>query len=138
MISKPHVAAAASPPGNIPSLFVSDIPHSHVALESLDLNPNLPSSNSNLNPVPINLPLSNSNQELVPIKLAQTENLPSRTHTMVTRSMNNIFKLKHIHMVTKHLIPPTLEPTCVSQAVSNPQWREAMSSELTALMRHGT
>ena len=57
---------------------------------------------------------------------------------MVTRSMNNIFKPKQIHTVTKHPIPPTLEPTCVSQAVSNPQWREAMSSELTALMRHGT
>ena len=52
--------------------------------------------------------------------------------------MNNIFKPKQIHMVTKHPIPPTLEPTCVSKAVSNPQWREAMSSELTALMRHGT
>ncbi|RVW64180.1 Retrovirus-related Pol polyprotein from transposon RE2 [Vitis vinifera] len=32
----------------------------------------------------------------------------------------------------------TLEPTCVTQAVSHPEWREAMSSELTALMRHGT
>ncbi|RVW28582.1 Retrovirus-related Pol polyprotein from transposon RE2 [Vitis vinifera] len=37
-----------------------------------------------------------------------------------------------------HYLPLPLEPTCVTQAVSHPEWREAMSSELTALMRHGT
>ncbi|KAE8660043.1 hypothetical protein F3Y22_tig00116959pilonHSYRG00508 [Hibiscus syriacus] len=31
-----------------------------------------------------------------------------------------------------------LEPTTVSQAISQPHWREAMSIELTALMKHGT
>ncbi|XP_022876855.1 uncharacterized protein LOC111395065 [Olea europaea var. sylvestris] len=52
--------------------------------------------------------------------------------------MNNIFRPKQIHTITKHPIQPSLEPTCVSQAISHPQWREAMSNELTALMRHGT
>lgn len=32
----------------------------------------------------------------------------------------------------------SMESTYVSQAISNPQWLEAMSSELIALMRHGT
>ena len=119
-------------------LPISDISHSPVALDSLDLNLNLPSSNSDLNNIPTNLSLSNSDHVFVPINSVQPETPPTRTHTMVTRSMNIIFKPKQIHTVTKHPIPPTLEPTCVSQAVSNPQWREAMSSELTALMRHGT
>ena len=57
---------------------------------------------------------------------------------MTTRSMNQIFKPKQLHTVTKHPLPETIEPTCVSQAVSEPHWREAMSQELTALMWHGT
>ena len=138
MLSKTQAAAAALPTGNISSLPISDISHSPVALDSLDLNLNFPSSNSDLNNIPTNLSLSNSDHVSVPINSVQPETPPTRTHTMVTRSMNNIFKPKQIHTVTKHPIPPTLEPTCVSQAVSNPQWHEAMSSELTTLMRHGT
>jgi hypothetical protein len=52
--------------------------------------------------------------------------------------MNNIFKPKQLNIVTKHPLPQSLEPTCVTQALSMPQWREAMSDELTTLMRHGT
>jgi hypothetical protein len=86
--------------------------------------------------------------------LAQTENssenlivshapvvLPTaepRPHRMVTRSMNNIYKPKSLFMVTKHPLPPSLEPISVTQALTDPQWRAAMSSELTALMRHDT
>ena len=61
-----------------------------------------------------------------------------RTHTMTTRSMNNIFKPKQLNTVTKHPLPHSLEPTCVTQALSLPRWRTAMSDELTALMKHGT
>lgn len=57
---------------------------------------------------------------------------------MTTRSMNNIYKPKQMHVVTKHPLPLSLEPTCVSQAISEPRWRAAMSDELTALMKHGT
>jgi len=57
---------------------------------------------------------------------------------MTTRSMNQIFKPKQIHTVTKHPLPQTIEPTCVSQAITQPHWREAMSYELIALMKHGT
>jgi len=64
--------------------------------------------------------------------------IPTRNHSMTTRSMNNIFKPKQLNTVSKHSLPPSLEPTCVSQAVSHPEWRAAMSSELTALMSHGT
>ena len=52
--------------------------------------------------------------------------------------MNNIFKPKQLNTVTKHPLPHSLEPTCVTQALSLSQWRTAMSDELTALMKHGT
>ncbi|KAL6315013.1 hypothetical protein AAG906_030848 [Vitis piasezkii] len=55
--------------------------------------------------------------------------LPShRIHTMTTRSMNNIHKPKQFNSVTKHPLPPTIEPTC----------RHAMLDELISLMCHGT
>ena len=57
---------------------------------------------------------------------------------MTTRSMNQIFKPKQLNSVSKHPFPQTIEPTSVSQAISQPQRREAMSTELTALMKHGT
>ena len=68
----------------------------------------------------------------------QTNTPPQRTHKMTTRSMNQIFKPKQIHTVSKHPLPQTIEPTSVSQAISQPHWREAMSTKLTALMKHGT
>ena len=68
----------------------------------------------------------------------KTDTPPQRTHNMTTRSMNQIFKPKQIHTVSKHPLPQTIEPTSVSQAISQPHWREAMSTELNALMKHGT
>ncbi|RVW59427.1 hypothetical protein CK203_110177 [Vitis vinifera] len=59
-------------------------------------------------------------------------------HQMTTQSMNKIFKPKQLNSVSKHPLPKTIELTCVSQALSQPQWCDAMSSELTALMKHGT
>jgi histone deacetylase 1/2 len=61
-----------------------------------------------------------------------------RPHRMVTRSMNNIYKPKSLFMVTKHPLPLSLEPTSVTQALTEPQWCAAMSSELTVLIRHDT
>ena len=40
--------------------------------------------------------------------------------------------------MSKHPLPQTIEPTSVRQAISQPHWREAMSTELTTLMEHGT
>jgi hypothetical protein len=52
--------------------------------------------------------------------------------------MNNIFKPKQLSLVTKHPLPKTIKPSSVTQVLSNPQWWEAICSELTALMRHDT
>jgi len=70
-----------------------------------------------------------------PVVLFTAEPYP---HRMVTRSMNNIYKPKSLFMVTKHPLPSSLEPTSVTQALTDPQWRAAMSSELTTLMCHDT
>ena len=72
------------------------------------------------------------------MSIALNVSQPQRTHSMVTRSMNQIYKPKQLHAVTKHPIPHSIEPSCVSQALRDPHWRWAMSEELTALMRHGT
>lgn len=62
---------------------------------------------------------------------------PSRP---ITRSQNNIFKPKTPFSlnVSKHPIPPALEPTCVSQAIKDSHWREAMDTEFNAIIRNGT
>ncbi|GKV49990.1 hypothetical protein SLEP1_g56708 [Rubroshorea leprosula] len=43
-----------------------------------------------------------------------------------------------MHLATKYPLPTTVEPSCVSQALSHPQWRRAMSDEFDALVRQGT
>jgi hypothetical protein len=52
--------------------------------------------------------------------------------------MNNIFVPKQLHTTTTHPLPESPEPTCVSQALKNPHWRNAMSEEITALLNHAT
>ena len=52
--------------------------------------------------------------------------------------MNQIFKPKQLHTMSKYSLSPTIEPTSVSQAISQPHRCEAMSNELIALMKHGT
>jgi hypothetical protein len=60
------------------------------------------------------LPLPNPNFT----NSTSTTNPPQRTHNMTTRSINQIFKPKQIHTVSKYPLPQTIEPTCVSQAIS--------------------
>ena len=56
---------------------------------------------------------------------------------MITRSKNHIFKPRQLNLTTKHPLPVTLEPSCVSQALQHPEWRAAMSAEFTALTSNG-
>uniref|UniRef100_A0A2N9HE87 Reverse transcriptase Ty1/copia-type domain-containing protein n=1 Tax=Fagus sylvatica TaxID=28930 RepID=A0A2N9HE87_FAGSY len=93
-------------------------------------------SNIQPNP-PSDAHLTTSSNPISPI-FPEPPNPPQRTHQMTTRSMNQIFKPKQIHTVSKYPLPQLIEPTSVSQAISHPHWREAMSNELTALMQHGT
>lgn len=63
---------------------------------------------------------------------------PTRIHPMITRSCNNIFKPNLIHSATKHPLPESLKPICVSQAICDPNWRAAMSKEFNALLHNYT
>lgn len=135
------VTIEASPPGNISSIPILDHTGTSDALGFGNLNPISQSIDSNLNSIPTYAsPLISSSIPLTSgsMSTALPKNPPSRTHSMTTRSMNNIFKPKQIRVVTKHPLPSTIEPTCVSQSVAHPKWREAMYSELTTLMQHGT
>jgi len=68
--------------------------------------------------------------------IVPNESQPQRTHSMITRSMNQIYKPEQFHVVTKHPLPCAIEPSCVRQVLYDPRWRQAMSEELTALIRH--
>lgn len=63
---------------------------------------------------------------------------PPRTHKMVTRSQNNIFKPKRAFHSTNHPLPENLEPSNVRQAMKYAHWRQAISEEYDALIRNGT
>lgn len=63
---------------------------------------------------------------------------PSRSHTMVTRSQNNIFKPKKLLTATKHDLLENLEPSTVTRALKIPHWRQACSAEFDALLNNGT
>ncbi|OMO73140.1 Integrase, catalytic core [Corchorus capsularis] len=59
-------------------------------------------------------------------------------HPMQTRSKNQIFQPKSVHLATKHPFSTDSEPTCVTQAMKDENWRRAMSDEINALLRNGT
>uniref|UniRef100_A0A2N9F5Y1 CCHC-type domain-containing protein n=1 Tax=Fagus sylvatica TaxID=28930 RepID=A0A2N9F5Y1_FAGSY len=82
--------------------------------------------------------ISSQNSPLEMPAPAVPPNNAVRPHRMTTRSMNNIYKPKKSFVVTKYPLPPSLEPTSVTEALTDSRWRDAMSSELTALMRHNT
>jgi histone deacetylase 1/2 len=115
-------AFSASSPGITPSLS-PPLCESHDNLHYEHLSSNFHVSPASTFPLPC------------PTQIAS---IPTHNHSMTTRSMNNIFKHKQLKTIFKHSLPPFLEPTCMSQAVSHPEWRIAMSSKLTALMSHGT
>ena len=132
--------ASPSPPGN-PPLSSPNFPLTDVLRNS--------GSHSNVlishDPVLLSSLHPTHTHTVADLTLSQSHSIPPscvqtgnpRLHKMTTRSMNNIFKPKQLHLVSKHPIPLAIEPTCVTQAVNHPQWRDAMSTELTALMKHG-
>jgi len=67
-----------------------------------------------------------------------SENTEVRVHRMTTRFMNDIYKPKKSYLVTKHPLSSSSEPSNVTIALVDSRWHEAISSKLTALMRHNT
>jgi hypothetical protein len=143
-VSLDRATTFASPSGN-----ASDLPSfvpEQLQLNSPCSNPNFshhnegfsPSTHTDISPPPTHTEVSIPTRISPPMSIAPNVSQPQRTHSMVTRSMNQIYKPKQLHTVTKHPIPHSIGQSCVSQALRDPHWRRAMSEELTALMRHGT
>jgi hypothetical protein len=73
---------------------------------------------------------------------------PSRTHTMITRSQNNIHQPKIPtdgtlryplpHALHTSLTAHDTEPTCFTSASKHQEWRTAMAEEFNALIKNGT
>jgi hypothetical protein len=118
-------------PKDSPAIVASSPGNFNTPASSLNLEQHPPLHPTELDYSPISpLPHSIVSSPIPPA------NPPPRTHTMTTRSVNQIFKPKRLHIVTKHPLPQTLEPTCVSQTITQLHWHEAMSNEFTALIKH--
>jgi hypothetical protein len=139
----PSLAAIFPPHFNVPLTHMSSPPTLHVTSSpspaashgrstSLD---NTTSSSCNETSVP-HVP-SPQPQSSHPSPTTEPP-IASRIHSMTTRSQNNIFKPKQLHLTTKHPLPDPIEPTTVSQAMKDPRWHSAMAVELNALVRNGT
>ncbi|XP_019196314.1 PREDICTED: uncharacterized protein LOC109190295 [Ipomoea nil] len=74
---------------------------------------------------------------------------PSRTAPAKTRKSKrqpapvqaHVMRLRHMTRGTGeqfHALTTTTDPTCYSQAVGHPQWRDAMDQEFNALLHNGT
>uniref|UniRef100_A0A2N9EY95 Reverse transcriptase Ty1/copia-type domain-containing protein n=1 Tax=Fagus sylvatica TaxID=28930 RepID=A0A2N9EY95_FAGSY len=69
-------------------------------------------------------------------------------HPMQTRSCANIVKPKQLYLgIIKYPLPKALfavntasttEPSCFTEASKSPEWRAAMNTEFTALLKNGT
>ena len=70
-----------------------------------------------------------------PIRLVN----PLNHHSMITRAKNNIVKPStQLTMLATTPTEPITELTCVSQALKDPRWHQAMSEEFDALLHNGT
>lgn len=119
--SSPHFIQTASTPNSpsVPSSTLSPIP-SQI-------------QHNELTEPPTPTPQSATSQDSA---AASTQALP--THPMITCSKNGIYKPKQINTVTKFPLPTPTEPSCPSQAIKLPEWKNAMSDEFNALLANGT
>lgn len=94
------------------------------------------------NPVPtsstLNLQPSLTNHSLLPTLPSHSITIPkikptTSIHPMTTRDKAGIFKPKAY--LTSH---NSLEPTIVSEALSDPKWEAAMQTEYDALIKNNT
>ncbi|OMO62750.1 hypothetical protein CCACVL1_22657 [Corchorus capsularis] len=86
---------------------------------------------------------NDTSAETIPEPVVQQESETNESgannnHPMMTRLKNQISKPNpRYFLATKHPVIDS-EPTCVSQAIKNPNWRLAMNDEINALIQNGT
>lgn len=59
---------------------------------------------------------------------------PVNNHQMVTRAKNQIIKTNPKYMYSAHLVLASLDPHTISQALSNPLWRDSVSAEFNSFI----
>ncbi|GKV31443.1 hypothetical protein SLEP1_g40129 [Rubroshorea leprosula] len=138
----PHELVAHEVP--LPAASPSSIPSPIPVPAHLPAQSNSPSPTSSANSIPHHTSLSpvqvskpSTSPTQAPSSVARP-NPPTRLHRMRTRSLNNIFKPKILFQALSQCPTPLSEPTCVTQALKDPNWRRAMSEEFSALVRQGT
>ncbi|GKV12750.1 hypothetical protein SLEP1_g23864 [Rubroshorea leprosula] len=131
----PHCSPLRSSAQSSPPTKADTNSMSHQPTSTL---PSSPATSSQLMPTNATSLSPSSNATTDSSLTPQPPPVPSRTHGMITRSQNNIFKPKTLFTMTKHPIDPPLEPTCVSQALKHHHRHQAMSDEFNALVRQGT
>ncbi|RVX04841.1 Retrovirus-related Pol polyprotein from transposon RE1 [Vitis vinifera] len=129
----------ASDESVIPAIIVSSNPSTlsfHGSNHSM-ASPNLTSALTHPTP-PTDTPTTRSLREPV---LEAEVTLPAQQHVVVppprvtTRSMSGITKRKHIFNLAAFKIS---EPTTLKQAIKDPNWAEAMQTEIAALHKNQT
>ncbi|KAF5454874.1 hypothetical protein F2P56_024507 [Juglans regia] len=112
-VAAPTPCSAGPPPPSVPPIHI-------VPSNDPPITPSAPDAHAVLTPssapsMSSSSTASNSSCYESPLPIALAPSL--RTHPTVTRAQNNIFCPKQLSITTKHPLTPTLEPTCVSQAL---------------------
>ncbi|CAH9123810.1 unnamed protein product [Cuscuta epithymum] len=87
-------------------------------------------NNTSMQSPPSSHTTSPSSQNIIPV-----ESPPRR---IITRSMNNIHRPIHKLNLNSTVSSVSPEPCTVKEALSDPNWRHAMSEEFNALIKNGT
>lgn len=114
--------ASTSPSGNSPNFSSPVLPNFQHSTQCTCSHAPLFSSVYESPPIHFQSQMSSNQSDSLPEPIDnQSTYDTSHTYSMKTRSMNNIYKPKQFHLVIKHPTPPTIEPTCVSQAIRDPK-----------------
>ncbi|WOG93565.1 hypothetical protein DCAR_0312851 [Daucus carota subsp. sativus] len=125
-----------STPANPPSLITNKPPPSHQTIhvhQPLAPPPIIRSSTDITPPEPSN--------SIPTTTLTPSSSIENETHRPIRARKPNpkYYGSTFVNnTTTNHPLPSPIEPTCVSQAVKDSNWRSAMSTEFNALIQNGT
>lgn len=129
-----HSTTYSTPRHTHSSPTVPNATHSHVS----------PNPSNTQTPDPLAITVQNSSGINLFVDLNPPPSKPpaaptARSHPMVLRHMAKLSSSSlPTALLTYHSLSTSLEPTCFIIANKHPEWRKAMSDEISALLRNGT